>query len=154
MTEYVLPTHANALGNVFGGQILAWMDIGAAICAQRHCSTIAVTAGIDNLAFEQPIQVGHVVRIDAWVTATFRTSIEVAVIVYGENPISTEEWVCVRAFLSFVAVDDAGHPVAVPALVLETEEERQQEQEAHERRAYRLHQRQHNRHRLTSSQRS
>ena len=63
MTEYVLPTHANALGNVFGGQILAWMDICAAICAQRHAGSVAVTAGIDDLAFERPIKLGQVVKL-------------------------------------------------------------------------------------------
>ena len=71
MTEYVLPTHANVLGNVFGGQVLAWIDLCAAICAQRHTRRTAITAGIDELSFERPIKVGQVVHISARVTAAF-----------------------------------------------------------------------------------
>ena len=65
MTEYVLPTHANVLGNVFGGQILAWVDLCAAICAQRHTGHIIITAGVDELSFEKPIKVGQVVLLSA-----------------------------------------------------------------------------------------
>src|SRR5690349_16278887 len=106
MTEYVLPTHANALGNVFGGQVLAWVDLCAAICAQRHTGRIAITAGIDELSFEQPIQVGQVVRLLARVTGTFRTSLEILVHVEGENAMTGERWTCVTAFVTYVAVDD------------------------------------------------
>ena len=63
MTELILPTHANSLGSVFGGQILAWVDLCAAICAQRHTGYTVTTAGIDELSFERPIQVGQVVCI-------------------------------------------------------------------------------------------
>jgi acyl-CoA hydrolase len=138
MTEYVLPTHANALGNVFGGQILAWMDICAAICAQRHAGTIAVTAGIDDLAFELPIKVGQVVKLEARITAAFRTSVEVEVIVEGEDAMTGQTWPCVRAFLTFVALDRAGARCEVPGLSLANDAERTREAEASERRAYRL----------------
>ena len=74
MTEYVLPQHANALGSVFGGQIMAWIDLCAAICAQRHSGKMAVTAFVDDMKFEQPVRVGEVVRLESRVTATFRTS--------------------------------------------------------------------------------
>src|SRR5690349_24887882 len=85
MTEYVLPQHANALGSVFGGQIMAWMDLCAAICAQRHSGYMAVTASVDDLKFQQPVSVGQVVRLDARVTATFRTSMEIEVIIRSEE---------------------------------------------------------------------
>jgi len=85
MTEYVLPQHANALGNVFGGQIMAWVDLCAAICAQRHSGRVAVTAFVDDLKFEQPVRVGEVVRLAAQVTAVFRTSLEIEVIASGED---------------------------------------------------------------------
>src|SRR5438105_15841652 len=84
-TEYVLPQHANALGNVFGGQIMAWVDLCAAIAAQRHSGRIAVTAFVDDLKFEQPVKVGEVVRLCARVTATFRTAMEIEVDVDGED---------------------------------------------------------------------
>src|SRR5689334_2607068 len=90
MTEYVLPTHANVLGNVFGGQILAWVDLCAAICAQRHSGRMAITAGVDELAFQKPIKVGQVVRLVARVTATFRSSIEILVEVEGEEATTGE----------------------------------------------------------------
>ncbi len=138
MTEIVLPTHANALGNVFGGQILAWMDICAAICAQRHSNLVAVTAGVDDLSFERPIKVGQVVRLDARVTATFKSSFEVKVVVHGEDPLASETWLCVEAFLTFVAIDASGHPAAVPQLLCETPEDEALERDAVERRRQRL----------------
>lgn len=138
MTELVLPTHANALGNIFGGQILAWLDIASAICAQRHCGAVVVTAGIDDLAFEKPVKVGQVVHVQAVVTAAFRTSVEVFATVHGEEASTRERWLCVSAFLTFVAIDATNRPVVVPALEPTTDEERARERDGVERRAYRL----------------
>lgn len=138
MTEYVLPTHANALGNVFGGQILAWVDLCAAICAQRHARSIAITAGIDDLSFEQPIRVGQIVRLEARVTATFRTSLEILVDVQGEDAITGRHWPCVTAFVTYVAVDAAMRPIPVPPIALETERDHALSAAATERRARRL----------------
>jgi acyl-CoA hydrolase len=138
MTEYVLPTHANALGNVFGGQILAWLDLCAAICAQRHTSRICITAGIDELSFEKPIKVGQVVCLRARVTATFRTSLEILVDVQGENAMTGERWPCVTALVTYVAVDDARKPTPIPQLRIETDAERALAEAAAVRRADRL----------------
>src|ERR1700756_1793698 len=95
MTEYVLPQHANALGNVFGGQIMAWVDLCAAIAAQRHSGRMAVTAVGEDLKFARPVKIGQVVHLRARVTATFRTSLEIEVIVQGENSRTRERWPCV-----------------------------------------------------------
>lgn len=122
MTEYVLPQHANALGGVFGGQIMGWVDLCAAICAQRHSGRMAVTAFVDDLKFEQPVRVGEVVRLDAKITATFRTSMEIEIVVEGEQPASGKRWPCVHARLTFVAIDEAGKPVPVPPLLADTPE--------------------------------
>ena len=138
MTEYVLPTHANALGNVFGGQILAWVDLCAAICAQRHTGSMAITAGVDDLSFEQPIKVGQVVCLAARVTAAFRTSLEILVEVEGEDAMTGLRWPCVTAFVTYVAVDAALKPALVPPLSLETEEERTLAEAAQDRRERRL----------------
>lgn len=138
MTEYVLPTHANAMGNVFGGQILAWVDLCAAICAQRHTGRICITAAIDELSFAQPIRVGQVVRLRARVTATFRTSLEILVDVEGENAMTGARWPCVTAFVTFVAVDDALQPTPIPALAMRTDAERALAALAAARRAARL----------------
>jgi acyl-CoA hydrolase len=138
MTEYVLPPHANALGNVFGGQIMAWVDLCGAICAQRHSGRVAVTAFVDDFKFEQPVKVGEVVRIHARVNAAFRTSMEIAVIVEGEDARSGRSWPCVSALLTYVAIDDAGKPTPVPALVLDTDEARAAQAAGEERRRVRL----------------
>jgi acyl-CoA hydrolase len=138
MTELILPTHANSLGSVFGGQIMAWMDLCGAICAQRHTGHVVTTAGIDDLSFDRPIKVGQVAQIRARITAAFRTSVEVLVQVDGEDAPSGERWPCVSAFLTFVAVDDERKPTTVPPLAPESDEDRELAAEAAERRATRL----------------
>src|SRR6185312_16403749 len=109
-----LPQHANALGNVFGGQIMGWVDLCAAICAQRHSGRMAVTAFVDDLKFEQPVKVGQVVRLEARITAVFRTSMEIEVLVDGEESTSGRRWPCVTARVTFVAIDEEGAPTPVP----------------------------------------
>lgn len=138
MTEYVLPQHANALGSVFGGQIMAWIDLCAAICAQRHSGRMAVTAFVDDLKFEQPVRVGEVVRLEAAVTAVFRTSMEIEVIVEGEDATTGRRWPCVAARLTFVAIDEARNPTAIPPLVLDTDEVRASQAAGEARRRDRL----------------
>lgn len=138
MTEYVLPQHANALGNIFGGQIMAWIDLCAAICAQRHSGHMAVTAFVDDMKFQQPVRVGDVVRLAAKVTAVFRTSMEIEVVVEGEEAMSGRRWPCVDARVTFVAIDAARKPTAVPPLVLDSDEVRASQAAGEARRAARL----------------
>jgi acyl-CoA hydrolase len=137
-TEFVLPSHTNAFGNVFGGTIMGWVDLCAAIAAQRHAGNTTVTAFVDDLKFEAPVSVGEVVRLESRVTATFRTSLEVEVIVRGEDTTTGRSWPCVTAFLTFVAIDKSRKPTPVPPLVMETEEDRRRQREGEERRARRL----------------
>src|SRR3569832_918119 len=106
MPELVLPSHTNALGTIFGGTIMGWVDLCAAIAAQRHCNRTVVTAFVDDFSFQGPVRVGEVVRLEARVNATFRTSMELEVIVMGENPIEGRTWPCVKALLMFVAIDE------------------------------------------------
>jgi acyl-CoA hydrolase len=138
MTELVLPTHANSLGGVFGGQVVAWIDLCAAICAQRHTGAVVTTAGIDELSFERPIKVGQVAQLTARITAAFRTSVEILVRVDGEDATTGEKWPCVTALMTFVAIDQAQHPVEVPPLAIESDEDRALADAAAERRARRL----------------
>jgi acyl-CoA hydrolase len=138
MTEYVLPQHANALGGVFGGQIMAWVDLCAAICAQRHSGKMCVTAFVDDLKFEGTVRVGEVVRLRADVSATFRTSMEITVVVEGENSRTSQRWPCVRACLTFVAIDDAGKPTPIPPLALDCDETKRSQAEGERRRQARL----------------
>jgi acyl-CoA hydrolase len=138
MLEYVLPQHANIGGTVFGGQIMAWVDLCAAICAQRHAGRPCVTAFVDDLLFKRPVQVGQVVRLRAQLVATFRTSMEIDVSVSGEDTITGEVWPTVECRVVFVAVDEARKPTPVPPLVLETSADREAQAAAEERRRARL----------------
>jgi acyl-CoA hydrolase len=139
MTEFVLPQNANALGNVFGGQIMAWVDLCAAICAQRHARAIAVTAFVDDMKFQAPVKVAQVVRLEARVTATFKTSMEISVVVEGEDPRTGARWPCVQAMVVFVAIDASGTPTPVPPLLLDSPEVRASQAAGEARRAARLH---------------
>ena len=138
MTEYVLPQHANVHGTVFGGQIMAWIDVCAAVCAQRHAGRPCVTAFVDSLLFRQPVRVGQVVLLRAQVTATFRTSMEIEVRVVGENTLNGERWPTVDCLTTFVAMDDEGRPTPIPPLSAENDEERAAQAAAHQRRQARL----------------
>lgn len=138
MTEIVLPQHANAIGTTFGGVVMGWIDICAAVAAHRHCGRVAVTAAVDEMAFRAPIRVGDVVVLRSRVHAAFRTSLEVGVTVEREEIASRTRVTCVEARLTFVHVGDDGRPVPVPPLLLETDEDRQLAAEAEERRRRRL----------------
>lgn len=138
MTEFVLPSHTNAFGTVFGGTIMGWVDLCAAIAAQRHAGRPAVTAFVDDFKFEGPVRAGEVVRLEGRVTATFRTSMEVEVIVRGEDTTTGRSWPCVTAFLTFVALDDARKPTPVPPLLLESDDDRRRQRDAEQRRSFRL----------------
>jgi len=85
MNELVLPNDTNTLNNLMGGRLLHWMDIAAAISAQKHCNRIVVTASVDNVSFKQPIKLGDVITIEAKVTRAFNTSVEVRLDVWAEN---------------------------------------------------------------------
>jgi acyl-CoA hydrolase len=138
MAEVVLPSDANVMGTAFGGRIMQWMDICGAISAQRHCRLPVVTVSIDDLHFHAPIRIGSIALLDAKVTAAFRTSMEVEVVVMAENPLTGDRDLCTSAYLTFVALDSRGRPAEVPPLRLETKVERALFEEAKERRERRL----------------
>ena len=138
MVEYVLPQHANVAGTVFGGQIMVWVDLCAAICAQRHAGRPCVTAFVDDILFKRPVRVGQVVRLRAELIATFRTSMEIDVSVTGEDTLTGEQWPTLEARVVFVAMDDDRKPAPVPPLLLETPEDHRAQAAAEERRKARL----------------
>lgn len=138
MTELVLPQHGNVLGGAFGGTVLAWIDICGAVTAQRHCNRVAVTAAIDEVNFRAPIRVGDVVVLTGRLNAAFRTSMEIEVVVQVEDRETGARRRCVDAFMTFVAVGDDARPVAIPALILASEDEERRSDEAGARRAERL----------------
>lgn len=138
MTEMVLPQHTNALGTVFGGVVLSWVDIAAAICAQRHCAKSVVTASIDAMHFLAPIRLGWIVNIKARVNFASRTSCEVGVKITGENPLTRELNHTATAYVTLVALDSNGKPTPVPSVHLEDETDERRHSEAIERRNNRL----------------
>ncbi len=123
MNELVLPNDTNTLNNLMGGRLLHWMDIAAAISAQKHCNRIVVTASVDNVSFKQAIKLGDVITIEAKVTRSFNTSVEVRLDVWAENIPSGTRAKSNEAYYTFVAVDQSGRTIPVPELKPETDEE-------------------------------
>lgn len=138
MNELVLPNDTNTLNNLMGGRLLHWMDIAAAIAAQKHCNRIVVTASVDNVSFSEPIKLGDVVTLEAKVTRAFSTSIEVHLNVWAENIPSGSKVKSNEAYYTFVAVDQSGRPIPVPGVIAETEDEKRLYDGALRRRQLRL----------------
>ena len=116
MTQIVLPSHANNHGTVFGGQMAAWIDVCAAVSAQRFARKAVVTASMDEIHFVQPVRRGMVVILKARVNQAWGSSMEVGVRVEAEDPRTGDTAHCCTAYLTFVAINDDGKPSQVPLL--------------------------------------
>jgi acyl-CoA hydrolase len=138
MTEIVLPNDTNVFGNLMGGRLMYWMDIAAAIAAQKHCNAPVVTASVDNISFENPIKLGNTVHIEAVVTRAFTTSMEVHLKVWGEDFIQQFRYKSNEAYYTFVALDPHGKPKTAPGLTPQTEEDKKLFDGALRRRQIRL----------------
>lgn len=137
-TELVLPNDTNQLGNLLGGRLMHWIDITAAIAAQKHAGRVCVTASVDELNFHQPIRLGDVVILQASVNRAFHTSMEIGVLVTAHGLQGSPVRRANNAYLTFVAVDEQGHPVAVPPITPESDDERRRFDDALGRREHRL----------------
>jgi acyl-CoA hydrolase len=140
-SEIMMPGHANNLGHVFGGVVLAMMDKTAAVAAIRHSRSTCVTASIDRVDFREPIHLGDLVVMKSSVNFVGRTSMEVGVRVEAEDLQSGNRRHTNSCYLTFVAVDRNGRPIEVPELKAETPEEVRRFQAAEERRRRRLEER-------------
>ncbi|MBM3168380.1 MAG: acyl-CoA thioesterase [Algoriphagus sp.] len=138
MTEMVLPNDTNTLNNLMGGRLMHWMDIAAAIAAQKHSNRIVVTAAADSISFKEPINLGNVVTIRAQVTRAFTSSMEVFIEVTADDIPASKKTTTHRAFFTFVAVDQNGKPIEVPEVIAETPEEKELYEGALRRRQLRL----------------
>lgn len=138
MVQVVLPNDANPLGFMLGGSVMHLIDIAGAIASQRHARTSMVTAAVDGLQFLHPIKVGDLIILEAQVTATFTTSLEVEVHVYSEGTLTGTRQLTSVAYLTFTTAADEGTRPPVPPLRLDTEDDRRRAAEALERRAARL----------------
>jgi acyl-CoA hydrolase len=124
MTEMVFPNDTNGYNGLMGGKLLYWMDIIAAIAAQKHANSLVVTASVDNVSFSQPIRLGHVVTLKAQVTRAFNTSMEVHIEVQATDVPNNKIVESHQAFFTMVAMDLEGNKVTVPEVVPETEKEK------------------------------
>lgn len=122
-TKVVLPNDTNTLGNLFGGQLLAWMDEIASVSAHRHSKRVVVTASVNNVSFNSPINHASIVTLEAKVSRAFSSSMEVFVDVFVEDHVTGQRKKSNEAIYTFVAVDQNGGPIQVPELTPETEEE-------------------------------
>ena len=138
LSQLMHPEHANLLGNVHGGWIMKLVDEAGALACMRHAQKKVVTVAIDSMTFRQPIKIGDLVILNAEVTYAGHTSMEAEVQVVAENPITGERTHTNTAYLVYVALDDEGRPTTVPALLVETVEEKERMEQAKKRQAHRI----------------
>ncbi|MBI3237878.1 MAG: acyl-CoA thioesterase [Flavobacteriia bacterium] len=129
-TKVVLPNDTNTLGNLFGGQLLAWMDVIASVSAHRHSRRVVVTASVNNVSFNSPIFHASIVTLEAKVSRAFNSSMEVFVDVFVEDHVTGNRSKSNEAIYTFVAVDQNGGPIQVPELIPETDEEKERYESA------------------------
>jgi acyl-CoA hydrolase len=137
MTEIVLPNDTNTLGNLLGGRLMHFIDLTGAMAAYRHSRTYIVTAAMDHIDFIQPVHLGDLVTLKSSVNRAFTSSMEVGVKVWAEHTRTGVHCHVASAYLVFVAIDEKGHPVRVPQLILETADERRRHADALLRREHR-----------------
>ncbi len=138
LNYFMMPEHANPLGNVHGGIIMKMVDEAGGICAMRHAQHPAVTIAMDSMTFYSPVHVGDLVMLKASLNYVGNTSMEVGVKVVAENPITGECTHTNSAYLVYVALGEDGKPTRVPKLILDSDEEKRRWQEAEARQNHRL----------------
>ena len=124
LTEIVLPNDTNNLNNLMGGRLLHWMDIAAAITANRHSNRTSVTASVNNVSFSHPIPQGSIVTLEAKISRAFSSSMEIFIDVWTEDNQSGTKTKCNEAIYTFVAVNNMGKPSRVPSVIPETDLEK------------------------------
>jgi acyl-CoA hydrolase len=137
-TDIALPNDANTLGNVLGGHVMHLVDMCGGLAAWRHSGRPVVTAAVDHMSFMHPVHIGQLMILKSSVNRVFRTSMEVGVKVWVEDPGSREVLHTSSAYLTFVALDDSGKPVVVAPVIPETDEEKRRYEQAERHRKERL----------------
>ncbi len=136
-TAQILPPDTNAYGTLFGGKLMSHIDDVAAIAAIRHARRTCVTASTDSVDFLSPIQLGDFVILEAFVTYTHKTSMEVFVKIVTEEVMTGKRRVAATSFLTFVALDEDGRPTEVPQVLPESEQEKELHADGEARRLHR-----------------
>lgn len=132
-TAMVLPPDTNSYGTLFGGKLMAYIDDVSAIAAARQARTQVVTASTDSVDFLNPVKEGDSICVEAFVTWTHNTSMEVFAKAVTENLASGERGVAATAFSTFVGVDEEGNPVPIPEVYPEDDQEKELNEHAPER---------------------
>jgi len=143
VAELMMPNMANLMGNVFGGVVLSLVDRVAAVAAIRHARRYCVTVSLDRVDFKEPIYVGELLTARASVNYVGRTSMEVGVRVDAENLLSGETRHTNTCYATFVALDERGKPVVIPAVIPETFDEKRRYAAAEDRHRERAQERKH-----------
>jgi acyl-CoA hydrolase len=133
-SEIIFPADSNAIGNLFGGRLMQWIDLVGAVAAVRHSRAIVVTASIDHSDFVAPAHVGDLLILKASVNRAFRTSMEVGVRAMVEDALDQTLRHVSTAYVTYVAVDRDGRPVPVPCVIAETEHQKRRFADAGRRR--------------------
>ena len=136
-SEIIFPADANALGNLFGGRLMQYIDLVGAMAASRHARAITVTASMDHLEFVAPVRVGDLLILKASVNRAFRTSMEVGVKAMVEDVRQNRLRHVSSAYLTYVAVDMDGGRLVVPQVVPETDHQKRRFEDAGRRREMR-----------------
>jgi len=137
-SEVALPNDANPLGNLLGGRVMHLVDMAASLAAMRHARCAVVTASMDHMSFLYPVHIGQLIVLKSSVNRVFRTSMEVGVRVMVEDLRTGQVRHTSSAYLTFVALDEAGQPVSISPVIPEAEEEKRRYDEAGRRRENRL----------------
>lgn len=138
MAQVMQITDANTAGFVHGGSIMKLVDSAAGVASMRHAQRRVVTAQVDSLTFHAPVHIGDVLSLTACVTQAWNSSMEVEVTVHREDPVTGAQDHTTTAYLTMVALDEHGRPVAVPGVAPENDEERRRQREAETRRRSRI----------------
>jgi len=138
MSEMVMPNDTNNLNTLFGGKLMYWMDMAAAICAHKHTNNVVVTASVDNITFKAPIHKGDIVTLNAFITRVFNSSMEIFIEVTAQNSNKKEKIESNTAFFTFVALNQKGKPVKVNEIYPENKNDKKLFDGALRRRQLRL----------------
>lgn len=138
MAQVMQITDANTAGFVHGGSIMKLVDSAAGVAAMRHAQRRVVTVQVDSLTFHAPVHIGDVLSLTACVTQAWKTSMEVEVTVYREDPVTGETDHTTTAYLTMIGLDEHGRPTRVPGVAPETGEESRRQREAEARRRARI----------------
>ena len=137
-TYTALPNDANLIGNVLGGHVMHLVDLCGALAAERHSRRFVATVAVDHFSFLHPVHIGQVLVLRSSVNRVFRTSMEVGVKVWVEDPRAGEVVHTSSAYLTFVALDDTGKPVLVAPVIPESDDEKRRYEQAGRHREERL----------------